>query len=374
MRTHVDVAVVGAGPAGSALARRLAIQGFRVALLEASNFERPRVGESLAPNVQGLLRELGVWDAFEALRPLPCYGTRSIWGDPEPQEHSHLASPYGSGWFVNRSEMDRMLAQEAVNAGAILKPKTRAIDIERSPTGWRLHCMHGSNPETVAALFVVDATGRKGLLARRLGAVRKCSDRLVGVAAQLHHDNTVEQNFILIESDQSGWWYSAPTRRDRLIAVRMTDSDLLQGRGRADDWSSALASSTFTSARLLEGSRRKFSERFLWPPRPVSAVSQRLRRSDGSQPWLAVGDAALSVDPISGSGVLRALQSSKSAAQAVRDHLSGDRSALEAYEDSLDGDYLGYLQERAAHYSLERRWREAPFWARRLRSAALLKI
>jgi len=55
-----DAAVIGAGPSGSATARWLALWGYRVALVERSRFESPRIGESLAPIVQPLLRDLGV--------------------------------------------------------------------------------------------------------------------------------------------------------------------------------------------------------------------------------------------------------------------------------------------------------------------------
>ena len=67
MADEFDVAVVGAGPAGSATARRLARSGCRVVLLEQSRFDAPRVGESLAPSTNALLTELGVWPRFTGL-------------------------------------------------------------------------------------------------------------------------------------------------------------------------------------------------------------------------------------------------------------------------------------------------------------------
>ena len=112
-----DAAVVGAGPAGSATARWLALRGWRVALLERTRFEAPRIGESLAPNVQEPLRELGLWPEFLALAPLPSWGSRSLWGDAAQQSHSHLLNPYGCGWHVDRRAFDHMLAHAAVAAG-----------------------------------------------------------------------------------------------------------------------------------------------------------------------------------------------------------------------------------------------------------------
>src|SRR6476660_9824070 len=111
-----DIAIAGAGPAGAATARRLAQAGCRVVLFDRSNFDGPRVGESLAPTVQPLLIDLGVWQEFLDLKPLPSYGTRSVWGDSLEAEHSHLQSPYLCGWHVDRVAFDRMLADSAVRA------------------------------------------------------------------------------------------------------------------------------------------------------------------------------------------------------------------------------------------------------------------
>ena len=112
------MAVVGAGPAGAATALRLARAGVRTQLIEASRFDQPRVGESLAPAVRPLLEQLGTWSAFMDLAPIPSYATRSVWGGPAPEEHSHLMTPFGCGWHVERVRFDAMLAQCAVTRGA----------------------------------------------------------------------------------------------------------------------------------------------------------------------------------------------------------------------------------------------------------------
>jgi flavin-dependent dehydrogenase len=97
------------------------------------------------------------------------------------------------------------------------------------------------------------------------------------------------------------------------------------------------------------------------------AASQRLRRAAYDARWLAVGDAALAVDPISGSGVVRALQTAHAAATTVIAILTGDESRpIAAYEAELDRECTQYLRERAQYYGAERRWDSAPFWRRRI--------
>ena len=189
--THAfDVAVVGGGPAGSTTARRLASHGCRVALIDCSSFDSPRVGESLVPSVQPLLRELGVWPEFLTLGPLPSHGTRSIWGEARPQAHSHLVSPWGCGWHVDRLAFDRMLVDAACRAGAVFFGATTTLDCDRSNDGWTLklserdeHEMKGSFE--VQARVLIDATGRAARLARWVGATRVAFDHLVGIATQI---------------------------------------------------------------------------------------------------------------------------------------------------------------------------------------------
>ena len=70
------------------------------------------------------------------------------------------------------------------------------------------------------------------------------------------------------------------------------------------------------------------------------------------------------MDPISGSGVVRALKTAHAGAGAgaALAVLDGDRSAIEAYEAARDDECTVYLVERERYYGAEARWPEAPFW------------
>ncbi len=72
-----DVAIVGAGPAGSASAILLARAGWRVALVDRSTFPRDKpCAEYLSPAAEPLLTELGVMEQLEATRPARLRGFR----------------------------------------------------------------------------------------------------------------------------------------------------------------------------------------------------------------------------------------------------------------------------------------------------------
>ena len=59
-----DVVIAGAGPAGSAIALELARAKLRILLIERSEFDQPRLGESLAPDVQSVMTRLALCQPF----------------------------------------------------------------------------------------------------------------------------------------------------------------------------------------------------------------------------------------------------------------------------------------------------------------------
>ena len=70
----VDAVIIGAGPAGSTAAALLAEQGLSVCLVERDEFPRFRIGESLLPGGNALLKRLGVWDKMDAAGFIRKYG------------------------------------------------------------------------------------------------------------------------------------------------------------------------------------------------------------------------------------------------------------------------------------------------------------
>lgn len=80
-----------------------------------------------------------------------------------------------------------------------------------------------------------------------------------------------------------------------------------------------------------------------------------------------MGDAALAVDPVSGSGVPRALRTAESATATVSQLLDRPQDAaaqIAAYEHARHDECTTYLTERTGYYAMEMRYR-TPFRARR---------
>jgi flavin-dependent dehydrogenase len=356
-----DVAIAGSGPAGSATALRLAKLGYDVVMLEKTEFESPRIGESLAPGIQPLLKRLGVWKEFLNLRPLPSYGTRSTWGASEIESHSHLFSGYDSGWHVDRMHFDQMLASTAKSAGAKLITGAKVMNSVAVNKGVSLEMGLHNKTYELAAKFLVDATGRRSISSSLFGAKRIAFDRLVGVGVQLWDDEASYHCYTLIESTPDGWWYCAPIDSSRTMIILMTDGDIASSEhvNIFNEWDKLSRRTSHISNRILR-------DKIIWGPRIFSAVSYRaIRSQNDSRPWLSVGDSNLSVDPISGSGVIRALRMSEDAASTIVATLKGDTHAIERYELRQANECARYLDELAYYYNMEQRWAEYTFWQRR---------
>src|SRR5258706_8390789 len=86
--------------------------------------------------------------------------------------------------------------------------------------------------------------------------------------------------------------------------------------------------------------------------------------------WLAIGDAAISFDPLSSQGLLNALFTGLAAAESAETHLKGDLHSLSSYSQIIRGIGDSYQRQLAYYYASETRWPEAPFWQRRHRPYA----
>ena len=121
--SHCDVLVVGAGPAGSAAAITLAGAGFDVVLIDQQAFPRDKVcGDGLIPDAHHALRRLGLLDAVLArarsVRHVAVIGPRG----------GRIDVP-GTLAVLPRRELDGMLCQAAVEAGARMHAPVRFVGL-----------------------------------------------------------------------------------------------------------------------------------------------------------------------------------------------------------------------------------------------------
>ncbi|MFZ1005275.1 MAG: FAD-dependent monooxygenase [Candidatus Sulfotelmatobacter sp.] len=363
MREHTRVVVLGAGPSGSAAAAELARRGWPTLLVGRSCDRRPNIGECLPPGIRPMLEKAGVWEAFLRAGHTVSVGIRSSWGSHELADRDFLLSPYGAGWHIDRTRFDAMMRDSALCNGAEGLECLALRDVKPTAEGWRIKLSTDSGDHSVDSSFIIDATGRACVFARRVGAQRIAMDRLVGAAGYFSFGATssLMEPMLLLEAVENGWWYTAPLPEGKLIAVFLTDADSIQREKltQPDRWMAQLASTVEQSQRIQKHGLALDGE-----IRIVQAESSFLDRVAGDG-WLAAGDAAASFDPLSAQGIMSAISSGLDAAHAAAARLSGDRKALVAYADRVRRSYAEYLTHRSVYYRIERRWLNGEFWKTR---------
>jgi flavin-dependent dehydrogenase len=347
-----DVLIAGGGPAGAAAALSFARDGARVILLERRATPVQRMGESLSAAARAPLTELGVWSSFLALEPRPSYLVRSSWGG-SVVERDAVAHGHGPDFHLDRARFDAFLVEHARAAGALVYTSSRLRGVERDGSRYRTLAVMNGADSVVHADFLIDATGRSASLARSLGARRSTADRLVGVARWF--GDAPGEPCVLVEAADHGWWYSAPAPDGKLVVLFVTDAGTRAAHAaRPDVWAENLASAPLTRERLA-GARPLGSA-------SAYAASPALTEWDTGERLLAVGDAALSFDPMSAQGLTFALRSGLEAARALLLERAGEERVRARYQAGIRGIYRDHLAGREALYDNERRARRTPFW------------
>ncbi|MFJ2689443.1 FAD-dependent monooxygenase [Pseudomonas sp. NPDC087336] len=323
--------MVGAGPAGAISACLLAQAGLRVVLIDRARAMAWRPTEMLAPATLPLLQALGL--AEDLANPAfgcacTAHGIRRNWGGREVVD-DFIRHPGGEGYFIDRFNFDRLLRQRAVSANTDLFLGCKVACAVRNGGIWSLGFLSEAPTKHISARFLIDATGRAASLARRLGALRRTSDRLVAFVASAPASPV--RGWLIIEARYEGWRYEADG-----TAVVISDSTA----GRHTHSPAFDASSAWLDTASGEG-------------------------------WIAVGDAACAFDPIAGQGLFQALASGRAGADAVCAWFNGNLDALQNYAFQVRGTWRHSEAQRLSVYTSEQRWREAPFWRRRAQAAAI---
>ncbi len=329
-----DIAVIGAGPAGSAVAIRAARAGASVVVFEKGAHGRDKVcGDGLTPRAVGALREL------EAEPPCAhrIDGLRMIAGRTERE----LAWPSTGrfpdhGAVVPRRRLDAHLADLAVEAGAEVVWETSAtplVDDLGRVTGV------DAGGERWQADLVVVAAGAPGAVARLLGADR-VPDEPFGLAIRAYapsprHDDRHLEACLTLNDDHGtavpgyGWMFPAG---DGTVNVGVGALSTMKGFSKLNlntllDSYAAMVRDTWELGPFVERPRA-------WR----LPMSTQRRHGPG---WVAIGDAAGLINPMNGEGIDYGLESGILAADLFLDDPAG---APEAYDREIGHRYDEFLR------------------------------
>lgn len=364
MATKPDVVIAGAGPAGSTACYLLAGLGFRVLLLEKSEFPRYRIGESLTPGILSLLDFLRLRQTVESGGFLRMPGHTVCWGSPEPRTGYYSADKSRMGFQVWRETFDALLLENARRQKSVeVKLGTGVNEVRIDPRGVTVHA---ARQPPIRTRFFVDATGHAGILARRHLRQRDPDLKTLavtgywsGAAAPAGEDfgNT------LLEAYENGVAWSVPLHnglRNVTVLVDWSEGRRIRELGLRDFYLSEVNRLSFVS-QFLSAARLQLA------PRIADATLYTAHQFAGKR-FLLLGDAGLFIDPLSSEGVQTAMASAITAAVVINTILrrpAAAASALTFYRDAQNSAYSTHYRQSAEYYDQERRWPDSIFWRRR---------
>jgi len=290
--------------------------------------------------------------------PVPVWLNASAWGGPELHFDDFMLKGAGPGWHIDRGKFETMLSAAARRAGATILLDSSVVAVESDEAGHRRQFIRQSTLESVQAGFFIDASGR-GRHIWQPHKGRKQYDQMVGIGLLARMPVREATSYTLVEAVSDGWLYSAQVSRDEIVACYMTDADLharAKTRNR-NEFRVRLAEAPHTSARLASANMLFGS----W----CAAAGTSLRHVAAGANWMAIGDAAMSCDPLSASGLITALRSGIHAASVVTRGDALRERNLEPWSHYLASTFRSYLMMRRHYYALEQRFPDSPFWKRR---------
>jgi len=342
------VAIVGAGPAGSALAILLARRQVQVTLFDDGRRPELLVGESLVPAVVPILRRLGIEEEtadFSRVKP----GVSFIWS---PTDRVSVAFkrfapdvfPYA--YNIPRPRFDDALLARAVASGVRHVPARAKLEPATAPTSPAELTL---TAETLAAAphlarrpphLVVDATGRARHAARALGIPARLGPRK-DVAYFAHFEGfhwEDEPGQVLIGRAPAGWSWCIPLQERLSVGVVLGQDDAAAlGRTPEERLEHALAGDRWLTS--VAGEAKRVTD--------VATYSnyQLISERGHGRGWVMVGDAFGFIDPMLSPGVFLALRSAELLADALA---PGERRRAIPSPPELDAALAAYAARQQA--------------------------
>jgi flavin-dependent dehydrogenase len=367
-----DVLVIGAGPAGAAAARLLAVWGHNVLVLDRPGSDAGRLAESIPSSADKVLRAIGALDAVREAGFLPWRGNTVWWADESARVETFPGD--SSGYQILRRDFDRCLRDLAVDSGArVEEARVTAAHRDDGSAAWSMTAERAGRSDEYRSRIVIDASGRAGVLARAQLRVLDSERRTVALAGSWMSGRNArpwpieDDSHTLVASYAGGWAWSVPVDRgirQFTVMVDPTRSELARDSSSRDVYLAELAkvrpfTPVLAAAHLIEG--------------PWGAdASEYTARQYAGPGFLLAGDAGSAINPLSSFGVKKALASGWLAAIAVNTALVNPAMADEAFAffDRRERSVAAAAARQASQFAEEAAQRTGhPFWLARAEAA-----
>ena len=357
--THYDVIIIGGGPAGVAAAIRLTQLQFSVCIIDKPSNSKLKVGESIPGATLRLLAVLGI-NSLETLLALNNFKTAtanvSAWGTENWSYTNAIQNPEGGGWHLLRHKFDTALQEYALQQGI-----TFINNLVKNVHKEKQYSIQLKFPHEITKLtsnFIIDASGRAAVFLKQLGIPKITFEEQMAAYTWLKPNKNDTDATTRIKSVKNGWWYTS---------LLPDNSRIISFHGLINDVQLKVKNSNvfieeFNDAQLLPYSI--YQKDFITTINAKQASITHANKFIGTT-WLAVGDAALSFDPIASQGIFFALYSGITAAETLQQLVKSpkDSTTIKAtYTEKIQRVFKHNKNTRTMFYTMEQRYTKQPYW------------
>ncbi|MCV7192423.1 menaquinone reductase [Mycolicibacterium brumae] len=317
MDVNVELAVVGAGPAGAAAAAWAARDGRDVLVIDGAKFPRDKTcGDGLTPRAVAELRLLGLGPWLD--EHIAHHGLRLRGFGHDVQVRWPGPSFPANGSAVPRTELDDKIRMVAVDSGARMRLGDKAVDVEFDAVG-RVTAVLLADGSRVGCQKLIVADGARSTLGRALGRTWH-KETVYGVAAR---------GYLTSPRNDEPWISSDLELRSPEGAVLPGYGWIFPlGNGEVNIGVGALATSKrpadLALRPLMEHYTNQRRDEWGFDGKPRAVASALLPMGGAvsgvaGPNWMLIGDAAACVNPLNGEGIDYGLESGRLAAELVAD-------------------------------------------------------
>lgn len=330
-----DVAIIGGGPAGAAMACYLAKAGVSCIVFERELFPRPHVGESLVPSSTRVFRDLDFLPIMEEAGFPRKYGAAWTSGDQAPsyshdwdelfaleevdirfEERKQPGVDRDYTYHVDRSKFDTLLLQHAKKLGAEVHEGVRVLGVDFSEELPVVRFAMGRTEMACKVRMVVDASGRNTLLGNQLKlktndpvfnqyACHTWFDGYQRTEVAKKDDKFGDYIFVHFLPVSNSWIWQIPiTETITSIGVVTQKQTFAKGKGDREAFFWEMVGNRPQIADALRRAKQ------VHPFKEEGDYSYAMKEIVGNR-FVMIGDAARFVDPIFSTGVSIALNSAR---------------------------------------------------------------
>ncbi|MDC1162114.1 NAD(P)/FAD-dependent oxidoreductase [Tenacibaculum sp.] len=352
MKDHFDICVVGAGPAGTTIANRLADLGYRIVIIEKSAFPRSQIGLSLTPGIRHWLKILDIEQQVEDLHNKRATKSFVLWSSTSPIIKEFEKEK--AGFHVDRGTFDTLLLNECRKKKVKIYQPAIIKELKKNDTStWNIHILKDKINYNITSTFIVDACGRKSIFKEKKITYQP---KLLATYAYWNSKNTA---YSFIEAGSNYWFWGAPLNNGKFVLCIFSDPSTLQESNNIETkYEKLLSESKYAYTIIKDNIYENFA---------VCDATPNYSNNVIGNSFIKIGDAAYTMDPISSQGVQKAIKSGIQGAIVVNTILkeNNKKIAIQYYKDLIKIEVKKNNYWTSNFYKEQILFSDSSFWKKR---------